>query len=413
MVEVASMETLKFLMITTHFPPFHLGGDAVLVDYLSRELARRGHEVHVLHNPTVYKMLRPASETGSSDDIDDGIRRHQYKPRLGKYQPWINLTLGLSGMPSRMASELAKTVKPDVAHWHNTRGFIGVPMQLRNEICLYTSHDYGAICPRSNLLKPNLEICSAARMCTACSLRWRKPPQLWRVMGGRVLELQDEIRIISPSQFVADRLSDEGLRVHKVLRNFVPDPGPINRERSAKRNALIYLGMLEIHKGLHTLVKAFIKSNDRQGFELDIIGEGSLRSELIEAITKAELQNRVHVHGFLERTEAEALRKSALAQIVPSEWLENCPLTILEAFAMGIPVIGSEMGGIPEIVGPDSGSIVFRAGDVDVLADTIVDLWQRREELAGLGKRARNAYETRFRPDIHMAEYLRIINGSI
>lgn len=407
------METLKFLMITTHFPPYHLGGDAVFVEYLSKELTKRGHEVHVVHSPAVYEMLRSANSTPTDNDADDDVRRYPYRSRSGKFGPLTTLTFGISGKQMRWASEVAKTVKPDVVHWHNTRGFIRMPVRFDDEIALYTSHDYGAICPRSNLLKPGLIICDRARMCTVCSMRWRKPPQIWRMNTKRVLRYPNDMKIITPSQFVANRLSDEGVAVHSVLRNFVPDPGRNRQTISKRQDTLVYIGMLEMHKGLRTLIKAFIMSRDRHGFDLDIIGEGSLKNELIDTVARESLKDRIRIHGFLVRTEAEALRESAAAQIVPSEWLENCPLTILEAFALGIPVVGSDMGGIPEIVGPDSGSRVFRGGDATALAETLVHLWDHRGEMSRFGDQARKAYDTLYRPEIHLTEYMKVINRSI
>jgi len=153
------METLKFLMITTHFPPYHLGGDAVFVEYLSKELVKRGHEVHVLHSPAVYEMFRSADESISHKNASDGINRHPYRSRRGKLGALTTLTLGICRKPTQTAGELAIRINPDVVHWHNTRGFIRAPIQFDDEVSLYTSHDYGAICPRSNLLRPNLDIC--------------------------------------------------------------------------------------------------------------------------------------------------------------------------------------------------------------------------------------------------------------
>lgn len=178
-----ALETLKFLMISTHFPPHHLGGDAVFVDYLSRELVRRGHEVHVSHNPSVYEVIRDHAPVKGVNDEMTGIRTHSYNPRFRKTDALNALMLGLDGKQRRMVVELAKETRPDVVHWHNTRAFIGRPFIVSDEVSLYTSHDYGAVCPRSSLLRPDMQMCEQPRMCALCCLRWKKPPQLWRGMS--------------------------------------------------------------------------------------------------------------------------------------------------------------------------------------------------------------------------------------
>ncbi len=85
-------------------------------------------------------------------------------------------------------------------------------------------------------------------------------------------------------------------------------------------------------------------------------------------------------------------------------------MTILEAFAWGVPVVGSDIGGIPEIVGPESGSRLFKPRDVDALAKVLVDMWSDRDSITMMRKKARSAYESRFRPEAHMREYIRIVN---
>jgi glycosyltransferase involved in cell wall biosynthesis len=398
-------------MVSTHFPPYHLGGDAVYVEYLSRELVKMGHEVHVLHNPSVYETIRRVGDSEMDDVVEDGLHRHAFKHRLPRFDTINSLLFGSQTKGVNRAADLAREVRPDVVHWHNTRGFIGVPVVLGGETALYTSHDYGSVCPRSNLLRPNLQECERARLCTICCTRWLKPPQLWRIGSKRVLEYPQRMRIIAPSEFLAKRLRSEGVRVAHVLRNFVPDPSSQDREVDLQDDTIVYLGMLEIHKGLRTLVRAFEKSVADQGFILDIIGNGTLRHEVEQMASRTGVKGRVRVHGFLKREEAERLRRRAVAQIVPSEWYENCPLTILEAFAWGVPVVGSDSGGIPEIVGPESGSRLFKTRDVDALANVLVDIWSERGRISAMREKARSTYESRFRPETHMMEYIKIVNS--
>ena len=406
------METLRFLMISTHFPPEHLGGDAVLVEYLSRELVRRGHEVHVLHNPAVYESIRKIRTRGNRHDMTDGIHRHPCRSPSTRAAILGALVFGAGRIPEGFALDIVKDIHPDVVHWHNTRGFIGRPLRFGNEILLLTAHDYGAVCPKSNLLKPNLQVCETPRMCSICSIRSGKPPHMWRLLSNRLIKYPEDTKVIAPSKFMAKRLAREGVNVSHILYNFVPDQGTYFPDGQYSENSIIYIGLLEPHKGLRTLIKAFSKSALEHDFALDVVGDGFLRNELAAIVARSRMDERIRIHGFLKRDEVDLLRAKATAQVVPSEWYENCPLTVLEAFAAGVPVIGSDKGGIPELAQPESGSRLFKSGDIDSLAKALISAWNDRKDIAALRRKARSTYESRFRPDIHVAEYMRIIKGS-
>ena len=267
------METLKYFMISTHFPPNHLGGDAVFVEYLAKELGRRGHEVHVIHDPDVFRVIRQKRERAEVD-IDDSIVRHRIGPGSGA----IGLARKLSlGTPAKILAALNSTTRdvgPDVVHWHNTTGIIGTPIDLPAIVSLYTAHDYYSVCPRSNLLKPNGSICSRPRMCLICNARWRKPPQLWRIGRRRVLRFPEPLQVLSPSDYVASRLREDGIRRIRTLRNFVPDPGQHISVEEPDGNAILYLGMMEWHKGPDTLLNAFHNRRHEQRFVLNMVGDG-------------------------------------------------------------------------------------------------------------------------------------------
>jgi glycosyltransferase involved in cell wall biosynthesis len=401
------METLRFLMVSSHYPPNHLGGDAVMVQYLSNELARRGHEVHVLHDPAVYSLVRKVRVEGLSSKDEHGPVLHTPVSRSTRADVILRLSLEWSGKAKDEARRLSRELSTDVVHWHNTKGFIGHPFPSPGRTTLYTAHDYFLVCPRSNLARPDMSFCQKPLLCQTCLLRWKKPPQLWRVGSRRVVRLMPEIGVICPSEFMAKRLKQDGLSAHHLLRNFVPDVGAKGPSGEA---SILYVGMLEVHKGPRTLLEAFARSRDSQGFKLHIVGEGSLKDELRARVEDLGLTGRVDVPGFIPRSEVQSLLQNSTAMVIPSEWPENAPLTALESLSMGVPVLGSDQGGLPEILGPGSGSVVFRAGAIDELAKEIVALWERRDDMSGERRKARIAYESRFSPDVHIDQYMRIID---
>lgn len=405
------MESLKFLMVSTHYPPAHLGGDARFVEYLSDELVRRGHEVHVLHSPAAYAVQRKTMPV--LDRVTPGgVSRHTYIGGFKRMDPLFSLVLGRGLGSNSDFGEIARKLKPDVTHWHNTKGFIGRPVASDSGESLYTAHDFYAVCPRSNLLRPGGRLCERPLLCQTCLLRWRKPPQLWRVLWMRVVRPPEGFTVLSPSEFVAGRLRREGIRVDHVLRNFVPDRGTIP-SRGSEANRIVFLGVLESFKGPMTLLEAFGRCKDEQGFELSFFGEGSLKEPLKNRVRALSLEDRVHVRGFVPLDDLREHLEETAAIIVPSESYENAPLVALEALSMGIPVIGSSIGGLPEILQPDSGSTLFTPGDAGLLSREMVALWNERGALAERRRKARAAYEKGLSPDAHLREYLEIVRARV
>ena len=210
---------------------------------------------------------------------------------------------------------------------------------------------------------------------------------------------------------MASRLREDGISNVRTLRNFVPDPSPGKAMEQQDDGAIIYLGMMERHKGPETLLNAFYRTRNDHGFVLNMVGDGPLKDYLVGRIKTLKLDRRVRMLGFLSRGDLNTLRRTAIAQIVPSEWPENAPLTVLEALSLGTPILGSDYGGLPEIATPDSGCTTFKGGDQHSLDRSLVDLWNRRDDLSEARKLARKAFEEKYSPEIHLKSYMEIIKG--
>ncbi len=403
------METLKFCLVTTHFPPYKMGGDAIFVGYLADELARRGHEVHVVYSPSVYSILRGDLKGGTEADAKLPVTRHEYRPMSGRMSLFLNLALGTDLRSKSWAKSEIARIRPDVVHWHNTKGFVSTPFSVEGARSLYTAHDYYSVCPRSNLLRPGERICEEPRLCQACLMRWAKPPQLWRIGKGRVIDFPQETKILCPSEYMADRLRKSGVPVHSVLRGFVPDPGRAASDGVEKKDTILFVGILERRKGPQTLLRAFIESRERHDFRLVMVGEGPLKETLKAEVAASGAGDRVSMPGFISRNELESLLRQASLMAVPSEWPENAPSTALEAFSFGVPVLGTSLGGLPEMLTPDSGSIIVGPSDPGAIGEKLVSLWNDRKDLQRRGLMARKTYEERFSPEAHISAYMRII----
>jgi glycosyltransferase involved in cell wall biosynthesis len=128
---------------------------------------------------------------------------------------------------------------------------------------------------------------------------------------------------------------------------------------------------------------------------LVVIGEGGF---LAEARTTAS--ENVRFVGFKKGSDLYTLVGGAVASILPAEAYENCPVSILESFALGRPVIGSRIGGIPELIEDGEDGYLFEPGNVDALTQSIEAAWRQRASKA-LGKAARVKAEQQFSADVH------------
>ncbi len=197
-------------------------------------------------------------------------------------------------------------------------------------------------------------------------------------------------RFICVSHFQRAIMERAGIPAEKLatLHNCVDPaarPGP-------GTGGLLYFGRIEELKGLSTLLQAIRAT----GQELTIAGAGSWDAELRKRIAGIETIRHV---GFQSGAAMTDLIRNASAVLVPSEWYENCPMTILEAKAQGVPVIGAAIGGIPELVRDGIDGFLFTPGDPEDLAQAIGAF--ERADRAKLAKHAIEDIRARFSPTVH------------
>jgi len=163
--------------------------------------------------------------------------------------------------------------------------------------------------------------------------------------------LGDIDTIIAPSNFMKDKLSESlPIKPNIVnIPNFVPSL-PEDIRDSKYSNYFLYVGVLERHKGICNLVKIFKEIGMGIDAKLIIVGTGSLKKKIEEYITKNKLENKVFVMGWVSNDMLWSLYKDALALVMPSIWHENNPIAALEAISTGLPVIGTNNGGLGEII---------------------------------------------------------------
>lgn len=245
-------------------------------------------------------------------------------------------------------------IKPDVIHHHNIAGLGPFILGVKAPIVLYTAHDYWLVCPLSGLVKYDKTYCTSKSNCFMCSLLSHRPIQLWRYSSILSKYLQNIDAIITPSNFMQDRLQKFDIKANFItIPNFVPSP-PHTDGCIYDFPYLLFVGVLENHKGILDLIYAYMGAKDEIDEKLLIVGRGSLENKIKQILADNKLMDEVMILGWVDYLTLINLYKNAVATIVPSIWPENCPLVALESLVNGTPILVSNKGGLPELIRNDS-----------------------------------------------------------
>ncbi|HYM15500.1 MAG TPA: glycosyltransferase [Dehalococcoidia bacterium] len=314
----------------------------------------------------------------------------------------------------RKLARLIRDTRPDVAHLHNVYhqlspsvlralGKAGVPAVM-------TLHDYKLICPAYTLYTEGApcERCLGGRYYNAVLHRCVKGSRARSAVCASEAYLHRWLRLdrdvvkffIAPSEFLAQKMIKFGTDPRRLVHipNFIepgPDPAP-----GDPAPYVLYAGRVERVKGIGTLLRAVKDGAVARETELRIAGDGEARGEY-EAWCRENGLANVRFLGHLPQEALKPVVEGASFVVVPSEWYENAPLSVLEAAERGKAVIASDMGGLPELVRHGATGLVFRAGDAAALRAVIEDLLSRPEAAREMGRKARALVLERHGPDTH------------
>jgi glycosyltransferase involved in cell wall biosynthesis len=325
-----------------------------------------------------------------------------------------------------IAAGVIDEFKPDVAHIHHltclSTGIVG-QLEERRIPRFLTLHDYWLICHRGQLLDVDCQCCEnvtrdAAAMCSSCldpavasdagffgarvfravtryapgpAARLRRSGLRFATVLGadtdgpakrRTSHMQDVCglitQFIAPSRFMRDRFVAFGIAGERItVADYGFDAGPFRSMSRTPRNGPLrvgFLGSLMISKAPHVLLESVgrlpldVVSVTVYGEHTPYHGDDTYRDRLSPLVA----QPNVSLRGPLSHADVPKALAALDVLVVPSIWPENSPLVIHEAFLAGVPVIGSDIGGIPELVMHEVNGLLFRAGDVDGLARALL-----------------------------------------
>jgi len=318
-------------------------------------------------------------------------------------------------------NEFIRKINPDIAHLHLFMGGLtnsavkalkdnGVPI-------VHTVHDYRLICPAYTFLDKNNNICEKCRDGFFLRCAYRKCSLEINYMHSTILSLDayyrkyiaNPITLIDSFIFVSDFAKEIHLSFNKGFKgksyriyNF-----NINNNKIINYNKgdyFFYYGRLSREKGIRLLIEIAKELN----LKLKIAGTGPLLDELLN-----NTNNNIEVLGFKKGEELWDLVRNSSFVVVPSEWYENNPLTIIESFSLGKPVIGSKIGGITELLQNERG-ILFKAKSKDSLKKALLKASTISQD--DYLKYAKNAHDfslKEFSDNSHYNALIKVYNSTI
>lgn len=393
------------LLLANKFHYLKGGAERYYLDQ-SAYLSARGHRV--VHLSMAHALNLPAI------DGDRFVGEVDYRKPMGLAAQVRHAGRTIYNLEAAAAArEIARQSRPQVAHLHNiyhqlspsivrALSSAGIPI-------VQTLHDYKLICPAYLMLRRG-EVCErcrggryyhvAAGRCLLDS-RGASAVAMAEAYFHRWMRTYEKVRLfLCPSRFMLEKVADFGVPRDRLVR--LPYFLPMERFVPAadRGEYLVYAGRLSREKGVATLLEAHARLPEPR-LPLRILGDGPLRAELERRAGRLGAGD-VSFEGHKELAELTAIVGRARFVVVPSEWYENYPYAILEAFALARPVIGTRIGGIPELVRDGETGRCVPPGDVGAMADAIAGLGGAPAQADAMGKRAREWVERELAPARHM-----------
>jgi glycosyltransferase involved in cell wall biosynthesis len=312
--------------------------------------------------------------------------------------------------------------KPDIAHFHNTLPLISpsgyYAARSARVPVIQTLHNLRLVCPASSCFRDGApcELCvtSKTKLSALRYACYRSSRAETAVVSGMVLAhrlrgtwahaVDTYIALSENSRRILVRggVPAEKITVKPNFSTMAPT------ESLATRKGFVTIGRLSPEKGVQTSVRAWVQSGLKEPYTL--VGTGPLEETLAVA---ARSNHAVRGVGLQSRERVAQYLGEALALVFPSECYENFPVTLVEAFAMGTPVIASRRGAMPEIVEDGKTGLLFNAGDHEDLAEKVQWATTHPEEMAKMGENARQVFAEKYTPEQNLKQLISIYEAAI
>ena len=417
------MESMRILLVTSGYPPEKLGGAGLYVKYLAEELSRE-HEVHLF-----------ISSRRSGSWNEEGVHVHATRPETSLLRAVL---IGETYRNPRIEEEFKKLlneIKPDIVHFHNLWAFrTGFLPKIARDMgykTVQTLHDYWFICPIGVMSYKKKEPCDGPSplKCRECwnyllvkyaSSRgvpgplvspllkvFNRPKKFKERLNTLINVLNSIDAIIAPSKFLGSMMEKAGVdrtKIH-VIHNGYPYRifRDFQKDKDTDRLVFGFVGVPSHQKGAHIAVKAVRLL--KEDFEFRIYGGGGEKEYLKTLLALINGDERIRLMGRFTDVREPYSKIDVL--IFPSLWYENSPLVLAEAALTRTPVVGSNLGAIPEFVHHGKNGFLFTPGDYIDLARWMEKFLENPELVKLLGSNQTPPEDM----SVHSRRVLRIYKG--
>lgn len=414
---------MKILLVNWSWYP--TGGDWTYVDNVRALYEMHGHEVIPLS--TINEKNIPAIEPAYFIDSPDYKQLNKNRNLVNGYKAVKNSIVSSDALKKVDKALAENDIK--IAHLHNIHHYVTPAIIWRLKKAgvkvIWSLHDYKIICPES-LFISNGKICekcitgnffhcalnkckknslSASVLATAEAYFYHKSG-IYRKVDA----------YLCPSEFLKNKFSSFGFNESRLhVSNLCYDIPLIDRfireyqnsnAAGMQENYILYVGRIENVKGIRTLINAV----NGTGIKLKIVGAGGADEELRQFVKKEQMNN-VEFLGFQNKQSVFELTLNSKFVVCPSEWYENFPFSIIESFLFSKPVVGSMIGGIPELVKHGETGYLFEHGNTEDLRQKLVQLWNNDNLIQEMGVKAREHVYRIVNFETHWKKLHSIINN--
>ena len=370
---------MKILIINKFLYP--RGGDCICALNLGELLKANGHDV-------CYFAMDYSENISFNESSNFPEEVSFSSPGINGKLKAVSRILNGGGVVDKY-SKVLDSFKPDVVHLHNIHSYLSpIVAKLANKKgikVVWTLHDYKLICPSYSCLN-NGEICEACfdnkwnvlvKKCMKGSLIASSLAYAEAIRWNREKLMKWTDMFICPSQFMASKMGQGGFDKGKlsVLCNFIENEKVklINTVNAVVEDgSYCYIGRLSHEKGIENLLEVA----STLPYKLYVAGDGPLKEELIAKYASEQIV----FLGHLNKTEIVELFKKVHFSVIPSVWYENNPLSVIESLCCGTPVLGANIGGIPELL-MDENCDTFTYDDKNDLKDKIITMFEKYKNI--------------------------------
>ncbi len=365
---------MKILLVNK----FHYvkGGSETYYFGLADLLKKQGHEV-IFFSMKDEKNVPCEQEKYFVENVDFNQKMNPVK--LVK----ASLKMLYSLEAKKKFEQLLIDEKPDIIHLNIfqsqlTGSIVDVAYKYHIPM-VYTAHDLKSVCPNYQMLNHGdiCEKCINGNYTYCAKTGCMKDSKLKSILATLEAYVYKRRRtyqkldlIITPSAFYKRKIEEAGIAKCPVIHmtNFLPE-GTEYSVSEKPGEYFLYFGRISREKGILTLVRAYAEAKVKK--PLYIVGTGPIEGQVCQLIEELHMSDKIKMLGFKSGNELKEIVANSLCVCLPSEWYENGPYSIMEAQAVGKPVIVSDNGGLPELVKNGVTGYIVKSKNIEDLTEKL------------------------------------------